>query len=223
LNADGSQILQCLEQVAAERACREADETLSASVQQVKAFQHHRFSATYADLMRDPRYGEATLFFLEDLYGPGDFSQRDTQFARIVPALIRLFAAPIVHTVAELAQLHALSEQLDTQMARSLDGRVLDAAVYGELWRAVGRHEARERQIALIVSVGQALDRYTRKPMLRHSLRVMRVPARAAGLGALQTFLERGFDTFRAMRGAEEFLLIVSKREQAFAALLFGS
>ena len=38
--------------------------------------------------------------------------------------------------------------------------------------------------------------------MLRNSLRLMRGPAQVAGLGDLQAFLESGFETFRAMRGA---------------------
>jgi hypothetical protein len=59
--------------------------------------------------------------------------------------------------------------------------------------------------------------------MLRHSLRAMRIPARAAGLAALQTFLESGFDTFRGLRGADEFLAQIVKREHSLAASLFGS
>ena len=57
-----------------------------------------------------------------------------------------------------------------------------------------------------MLAVGVALDSYTRNPLLRHTLRLMRTPAQAAGLSALQTFLERGFDTFRAMKGADTFL-----------------
>ena len=62
-----------------------------------------------------------------------------------------------------------------------------------------------------MLAVGSALDRYTRNPLLRASLRLMRGPAAAAGLGALQGFLERGFDTFREMRGAREFLDTVAR------------
>ena len=51
----------------------------------------------------------------------------------------------------------------------------------------------------------------------------MRGPARAAGLGELQIFLETGFDTFRAMNGAQEFLAIVKRREEELAAALFAA
>jgi hypothetical protein len=151
-----------------------------------------------------------------------DFTRRDDQFARIVPGLVRLFPSDIVNTVAGLADLHALSESLDSQMARLLGAVAPDARSYGEAWRAVGQPPQRERQIVLMLAVGEALDRYTRNPLLRHSLRLMRGPAKAAGLGVLQAFLERGFDTFGEMRGAGEFLQTITRRERELAAHLFA-
>lgn len=221
MNESGSKILACLGRVSHERELRAADAVLAGGVGLIKAFQHARFAATYSDLIDDARYRDATMFFLEDIYGPGDFSERDAQFARIVPALVRLFPREIVSTVAELGELHALSEQLDTAMGRQLGTAALDGRKYGELWREVGDAFARNKQVDLMFSVGHALDSFTRRAVLRHSLRVMRRPAQAAGLGALQAFLERGFDTFRAMRGADDFLSVVSTRERALSAHLF--
>jgi hypothetical protein len=43
-----------------------------------------------------------------------------------------------------------------------------------------------------------------------------------AGLGELQAFLERGFDAFRTMRDAGEFLELIVSRERAFSAALFS-
>ena len=73
-----------------------------------------------------------------------------------------------------------------------------------------------------MLRVGSDLDGYTRKPLLRQSLRLMRGPAQAAGLGDLQRFLETGFDTFRKMRGSTEFLAIIGQRERELAAALFS-
>lgn len=218
----GESILRGLRDVAAERQARAADSEFGQRVAAVKHYQHDRFSQTYADLLADQRYAGAARFFLEDLYGPSDFSERDVQFSRVVPALLRLFPAELVATVAELAALHALSEKLDSAMARALPTRpCLDGGSYAQAWRATGQADARERQIELMVSIGTALDRYTRNIFLRHSLRLMRGPARAAGLAALQRFLETGFDTFRAMGGAQGFLTTISSRERALSALLF--
>ena len=80
----------------------------------------------------------------------------------------------------------------------------------------------RERQIALTLSIGLALDGFTRSRLLRSSLRLMRGPAHAAGLAALQRFLEAGFDAFGGMQGADDFLRWVGERERALAAALFA-
>jgi hypothetical protein len=222
MNAQGQAILGHLQAVAKERRLRLADPGLAACVLEVKRFQHARFEHTYADLLAQPRYAQSARFFLEELYGPGDFSARDEQFARVVPALVRLFPHEIVCTVANLGELHALSEGLDTAMGRALVTPTLDAEQYGQAWRAVGRVADRERQIVLMLAVGSDLERYTARSLLRHSLRVMRGPAAAAGLGAMQRFLETGFDTFREMRGAAFFLQTIAERERTLAARLFA-
>lgn len=214
-------LLKELRAVDAERARRAADADLGERVQALKAWQQRRFAHTYADLLAHPRYAAATRFFLQELYGPGDYRQRDAQFARVIPTLTRLFPAEVVETVARLARLHALSERLDTQMADRLLSPAVTATEYAIAWRACGEPEARQQQIALTMAVGEALDRLTRKPLLRQSLKLMRGPAQMAGLGALQNFLETGFDTFKAMRGAAEFLSTVRQREDALAHALF--
>lgn len=220
---EGQAILEHLREVAHERHRRLLDPTLAQHTQAIKDYQHRRFARTYADLMAMPRYARAARFFLDDLYGPHDFSDRDDQFARIVPGLVRLFPREIVSTVQSLAELHALSERLDSQMAALVATLPVDAEHYVRAWQATGHVQERGRQIDLMLRVGQALERYTRNPMLRHSLRLMRGPARAAGLGALQSFLETGFDTFREMNGAADFLRTVADRERALAAALFAA
>jgi hypothetical protein len=219
----GQAILDHLHIVEAQRELRLDDPVLAARVHALKAYQQARFANTYADLLKTDRYAGATRFFLEELYGPHDFAQRDQQFVRIVPALVRLFPDEMVQTVAALGALHALSETLDTQMAQQLESLPIDSAAYVRAWQRTERAADRERQIELTMAVGRALERYTRNPVLRHSLRVMRGPARAAGLAALQSFLETGFERFGAIRGASEFLSTVAARERALAQRLFDA
>lgn len=217
-------ILHDLQRVTEERRQRAADGALGAKVRLVKAYQQRRFSHTYADLLQHPRYQAASHFFLDELYGPSDFSRRDEQFARVVPAMVRLFPEDIVAAVATLAALHALSEHMDTVLAGHLENtETLDGPAYVRAWQTAGQPPAREQQVALTVQVGERLDKLTRNPLLRHSLRMMRTPARAAGLTELQQFLETGFDTFRAMRGAKEFLALIGDRERRLAAALFAA
>jgi hypothetical protein len=223
MNEVGELILQHLAAVAHERRQRAARPALGERVDRLKAFQQARFARTHADLLAHTRYGAAARFFLNELYGPQDFSGRDTQFARIVPALVRMFPHELVQTVETLAAVHALSERLDTLMGRALPDGPIARADYVRAWQACAEAPARERQIELVLQVGQALDHYTRNRFLRHSLRLMRQPARLAGLGSLQTFLEAGFDAFAGMKGAEEFLRLIREREHALARRLFDA
>jgi hypothetical protein len=221
MNATGREILEHLATVERLRQEHRADPPLLERVNALKSYQAQRFSRSYADLLQHPRYRAATTFFLEELYGPQEFGARDTQFARVVPALVRMFPEDIVRTVSALAALHALSESLDSAMARHLPTARLGAADYVRAWQAVGLPGDRQQQVKLTLKIGFALDRYTRNPLLRTTLRMMRKPAAAAGLGDLQRFLETGFDTFGAMRGASEFLETIERRELALIDALF--
>ena len=216
-----NRILQSLSAVEVERRRRAAVPGLAAAVEALKAYQQARFARTHARLLAHPRYGRAANFFLNELYGPQDFTQRDAQFSRIVPALVRLFPADTVATVESLAAVHALSERLDTAMAIHLEGAAPVRANYVRAWQATGEAASRARQIELVMSVGEALDRHTRSFVLRTSLKAMRGPARAAGMASLQAFLESGFEAFGAMRGAQEFLATIHERETALVRRLF--
>lgn len=218
---EARRILVELQTVEAERARRSADPVLGAAVAALKSYQQRRFARTYSDLLASERYAAAARFFLDELYGPKDFSQRDAQFARVVPGLVRLFPQEIVSTVEVLARLHAVSERLDSEMASHLVGQVVDARSYVRAWQLTGQPADRDLQIDFTLRVGRDLDRLTRKPLVRASLHLMRGPARAAGLPALQQFLEVGFDTFKAMGGAADFLGTVEARERALARALF--
>lgn len=221
LSPDAHSILDYLQDVDSERAQLRVDPALQRRMLSLKAFQHRRFERTYADQLASSATGDAARFFLSELYGARDFSTRDAQFARIVPALDRLFPDEVVRTVRDLAELHALSEQMDHRMAEALPAEEVDAASYRDAWCRVGRPAVREQQIELMLRVGRALVGYTRNRWLGHSLRLMRGPARLAGLEALHAFLERGFDTFAALRDPQAFLDTVATRERALAAQLF--
>jgi hypothetical protein len=51
---------------------------------------------------------------------------------------------------------------------------------------------------------------------------MMRQPARLAGFGVLHDFLERGFNAFHRMGGADEFLETIRKRETAIHDAIAG-
>lgn len=219
-----SVILGELRLVEAERARRALSPGLAYRVEMLKDYQQRRFAKTYPDLLGSDRYGAAARFFLDELYGPRDFTGRDRQFARIVPTLVKLFPVEVVRTVERLARLHSLSEQLDTAMAASAfeDMTAWRGGEYVRAWREVGRPEDRRRQVAWTIEVGRSLDHLVTKPLLGRSLRLMRGPAQLAGMGELQRFLETGFEAFRGMRGAAGFLRVVAEREEHLLKALFA-
>jgi hypothetical protein len=210
---------------------RQQPELLS-MVQAVKRAQCFRFQRSYADVLGHPDWANAAQFFLQELYADRDFSKRDAQFSRIAPAIERFFPQSVAQLATTLAQLHALSEQLDHRMALVLLATPLtahtDAAIrayYPIAWRKVGQRAAREEQLVLVEHLGEELAKITRVKGLRMMLRMMRSPAHAAGLEHLQSFLEQGFDTFAAMQrsksGVAGFLATVSTRERAWISRLF--
>jgi hypothetical protein len=116
-----------------------------------------------------------------------------------------------------------LSETLDTATAMQLPEGSITPLDYIGAWGRTGHASDRERQIDLTLRIAERLDRITRMPMLRNALRLMRAPARAAGLSELQRSLETGFDVFKAMKGANEFIALIGSRERALAAALFAA
>jgi hypothetical protein len=191
-------------------------------LKELKRWQSARLAATYADIASEPRYRDATSFFLDDLYGPKDFSSRDQEMLRILPVMRRMLPASAVETAALAIELEALSEDLDQRLAAALPEGPIDEESYGEAYRGSSTLEERERQIDLIVAVGERLDALVRKPFVFTTLKVMRQPARVAGLGDLQDFLERGFQSFRRMDGATEFLAVLRERETRILRCLFS-
>jgi hypothetical protein len=189
---------------------------------ELKRWQSQRLTRTYADYAEQPRYRAATGFFIDDLYGAKDFSSRDEAMLRILPVMTRLLPASAVETAAFAIELEALSEDLDHRLAAALPAGAITEENYGEAYRRSATRAERERQVELIDAVGHRLDDVVKKPMLGRTLGLMRRPARMAGLSDLQDFLERGFAAFRDMKGADEFLDVVKRRETRILSRLFS-
>lgn len=203
---------------------RRANPAFEGALERLAAWQALRLRLTYADLETQPRYAEAVDFFEADLYGSADFAQRDADIARIAPIMVMTLPERVIGTVAHAMEVNALSQELDRGLLARLpraDGR-FTVAEYCSAYRRMDNRPARERQIALIAEIGAALDRFVRTPLIHAALVMMRQPARLAGMAVLHDFLERGFDAFRKMNGAEAFLATVVGRETALMDAIFG-
>ena len=203
---------------------RRADPVLSSRLQYLGQWQARRLHQTYADLAAQQRYARAIAFFEADLYGGGDFAQRDADLARVVPIMTRTLPEPVIATIAQAVELNALSQELDRLLLQQLSGRAptFSVAEYCAAYRAMGRRAEREQQIRLIASIGSELDRCVHKPYIRAALAMMRRPAKMVGMSALHEFLERGFDAFGRMDGAADFLNTIVKRDTALMQAIFA-
>jgi hypothetical protein len=204
------------------RASAKASDRASSARDELRKWQADRLSRTHADLLASAEYGDAARFFLTDLYGPGDLTNRDALVQRVVPIMAKMLSAHALEVVADAIELDSLSESLDADMVEALGGGAIDAGAYARAYRQTGRPDDRARQILLIEHLGASLDRLSRHRFVGSTLAMMRKPASVAGFGDLQNFLEKGYDSFRKMKSVKPFLDAVISREQAFSAALFA-
>lgn len=194
---------------------------LAARVRELRRWQAQRLARTYADLKRDPARAPAVDYFLNDLYGPEPFARRDEDLLRAWSILRRTLPGPALEALAGAIELEVLTHELDTRVAQALAPGTIEEPSYGAAYRAAEGRAERQRQIDLVVEIGAQLDRIVRHAWLALALRAARGPAHAAGLGALQDFLERGFAAFRRMDETASFLHQIRERETRLMQALF--
>jgi hypothetical protein len=193
----------------------------------LRRWQAARLRAGFQDFLADPSMRPAAEFFLSDLYGDKDFSARDRDAARLLPAMSRFLPDTLLRAAADAIELAALSHALDLRMAETLMQRpdpyaAISADDYARAYRITGYPHLRSHQIGLILRVGHALDKAVKKHGVAKLLRAARLPAQLAGLSELQKFLERGFTAFAELGGADRFLAEIAERETAVARRLFA-
>ncbi len=226
-------IHQAFHEIALLRSSNECQPSRNLALRAIRAFQSKRFQDTYHDLLASEAFGPACNFFLTELYGDQDFSQRDREFERIAKSIERMFPRSILEVAVDLAELHALTELLDTRMAETIeslgyrpDQVPLDNATYTLAWRMSQLSAQRTQQLKMVLDLGKRLERITTTRGIRLTLKAMRLPARAANLAALQGFLEKGFETFSELaqlKGRTDlFLKIIQEREETWLRSLDG-
>jgi len=212
---------QELRDVKQQRQSGKSDPALHAARTAVKQYQSDRLARTHADLLADENTRPAARFFLDELYSAHDLAQRDTDLERIIPTMQKVLPYEPLHAVTEAIVLDALSERLDSAMARALGPR-FDEAAYIDAYRSVTCRAERERQLDLVDALGRSLSALVRIPMLAATLALMGGPARLAGLGDLHAFLHTGFTTFKRMRQPERFVDTIVGRERAILANIYA-
>jgi len=116
-----------------------------------------------------------------------------------------------LRTVATAMQLNARVLGINLSICRELykeipvGADVSEAKYYTACRRASSLDECLEL-VHLTGEVGHNLDHVIRSPMIGLMLKAMRTPARLAGFGVLQRFLEKGYRTFVALEDVDQFL-----------------
>jgi len=197
-----------------------------AAFELLQNWQRHRLMRTYEDFMAVESDAPACHFFLEELYGGMNFRERDQQVARVEPVMSRTLPNKALHAVAEALRLQAISLEFDMDMAiliRRHGMEQLDTGAYAGIYRECGRRPEREHQILLIRTLGNELERLVRMPLLIRLLSLLGRPARTAGFGRLQSFLETGLRSFRQLSDPTAFIESIYRREwQAMKRLFSG-
>ena len=187
----------------------------------VRIWQQARLATTHAALLKSPKYGPATTFFLTELYSMADLTQRDADIERVIKILVKFLPDKALNTLASALEMDALSERMDGLIAAQLRSTqtsnkplVITAESYGAAYRAMGQFDLRLRQIELTQDIGLALDKLSRLPLLRGLLRMMSGPAQIGGVGGLHAFLERGYAAFAHMGDAKAFINTIVNQER---------
>ena len=139
-----------------------------AALMALRQWQSARLVRTYPDLLAHPRYRAPALFFFNELYGAQDLTGRDRDVARMLPTMTKLLPASALSTIADAAELDALTEQLDHTLLQALQEEwrlapgtplpVIDEATYARAYRACDNRPARTRQIGFVAAIGTELE-----------------------------------------------------------------
>ncbi len=191
----------------------------------LQGWQRTRLARSYDGLISQQRYGAAGEFFLAELYGGLHFRERDREMERALPAMVRMLRDDMLKVLAEAFELQSLSLEFDMAMTGVLiefGWGHLDTDRYGEIYRAVGRPSGRKRQIDLIHRLGLELNELVHHWLVLLLIRTLRGPARAAGFGLLQSFLEQGLTAFQVMGDGTEFVDTIWRKESEVMGRLFA-
>ena len=227
LNAD--QIIQHIYQLNARRDLAVKMGRLEA-VMQLQEWQCKRLLTTHADLRAEPEFAEAMQFFVDELYGPKDFSQRDKDLTRVIPKLAAVLPEKALKALNDALRLNTLSFDLDLDMVNALcelndiedfSRFNIDSDAYATAYRSVDRRHERETQIDIIEQLGLQLADVVRVKGISLLIKMARKPAEVAGVKTLHEFLADGFKSFKKLGNVRDFLdPIVNRERQIMEALL---
>ena len=193
----------------------------------LRSWQVERLGRTYSDLMESKHYWLACEFFLNDIYAPRDFSQRDQDFVHIYELAKRFIPESFLELFKALMELNMLTNRLDQLLLEALVGPLrmtdqLTPALYAQAYRICDNYADRKYQIDMLVAVIHDVGVGTRDPLVWPTLQLARIPASLGGWNELYDFATHGYKAFHAMRHPGVFASTIEKRELEILERLFA-
>ncbi len=170
----------------------------------------------YAEFHENPETAAAVEFVISDLIGTG-VSARDADLERVIPVMVRLLPEKALHALASAMQLNARALAINLDICRQLSDRIdasghISERDYCAAFRQSTTLEECLELIELTIDLGHALKKLVRSRLLGTLLHAMHHPAHAAGFGAMQDFLEKGYSAFHTIDQVDHFLGQFGKR-----------
>ncbi|GAB5381635.1 MAG: hypothetical protein Alis3KO_08350 [Aliiglaciecola sp.] len=196
---------------------------MTRSLRALQEWQTKRLLTTHQDLWQSKRFKPAMSFFIDELYGPKDFSKRDSDIARVVPKMAKLLPQQALDSLESALRLNSLSFELDVKMSEQLEQTPVDRHTYAQAYQRCDNFNQREEQISLLESLGEDLAEVVKIPGISALLMLSRKPAKMAGVESLQVFLESGFKAFKKLGNVEDFIVPIVSRERQMMHALFDA
>ncbi|GAA0858443.1 FFLEELY motif protein [Aliiglaciecola litoralis] len=185
-------------------------------------WQTKRLLATYQDLWQSKRFRPAMEFFIDELYGPKDFSQRDQEIARVVPKMAKLLPNQALQSLEAALQLNSLSHEMDLNLTEHLVGKPVTRETYAQAYRLCDNRAQREQQLRLLEGLGEDLADVVKIKGISALLMLSRKPAKVAGVESLHSFLETGYKSFKRLGNVDDFIGPIVTRERQLMEGLFA-
>ena len=187
----------------------------------LREWQCNRLLHSHDEIYADPNYRPAMQFFVDELYGPKDFSQRDKDIEKVVPKMKKWLPREALASLAVAIHLNALSQELDVAMLAQLDGREIDRHSYADAYAKCENAQQRAMQIDYIEQLGLDLANVVDFPGIGFILKMARKPANMAGLSTLQQVLEDGCAAFKQLGDVRSFIIPMVSVERDIKNRLF--
>jgi hypothetical protein len=184
----------------------------------LRTWQSDRLVHTYDDLLANPKFAPACRFFLSDIYGPRDYSQRDHDFEALHSVLSHFLPAFAIQLLTEALAANRAAYNLDMKLLQILIDQQnvtthITVEQYVRGYRLCDNYVERAAQIEQITRVMCQVGELAHQSMVRPFLWAARQPALKGGWDELYGFLERGYTAYKGMKDRTLFTQILHDRE----------